>query len=134
RVRLPPVQGDGEEARPEEGAERGPQADRDQAAGGQALAGPGGLPEGAQGQGADPGERGHLALGPAEIQGGRRTQAGRTVIVGSPMKRVVGVVAVTAAVAFGPAARAELVDRVAAVVNNDVITLSEVEQRAIPLL
>jgi len=42
--------------------------------------------------------------------------------------------AVTAAVAFGPAARAELVDRVAAVVNNDVITLSEVEQRAIPLL
>src|ERR1043165_1039749 len=31
-------------------------------------------------------------------------------------------------------ARAELVDRVAAVVNNEVITLSEVEQRAIPLL
>src|SRR5689334_543366 len=31
-------------------------------------------------------------------------------------------------------ARAELVDKVAAVVNNDVITLSEVEQRSIPLL
>jgi len=31
-------------------------------------------------------------------------------------------------------ARAELVDRVAAVVNNDVIALSEVEQRALPLL
>ena len=29
-----------------------------------------------------------------------------------------------------PQARAELVDRVAAVVNNDVITLSEVEKRA----
>lgn len=31
-------------------------------------------------------------------------------------------------------ARAELVDRVAAVVNNDVVTLREVEQRAAPLL
>jgi len=33
-----------------------------------------------------------------------------------------------------PQARAELVDRVAAVVNNDVITLSEVEKRAAPEL
>ena len=33
-----------------------------------------------------------------------------------------------------PLARAELVDRVAAVVNNDVITLSEVEKRAAPEL
>jgi len=33
-----------------------------------------------------------------------------------------------------PRARAELVDRVAAVVNNDVITLSEVEKRAAPEL
>lgn len=49
------------------------------------------------------------------------------------MKRVVGI-AVTAAVAFALSARAELVDRVAAVVNNDVVTLSEVEQRAVPAL
>jgi len=49
------------------------------------------------------------------------------------MKRAVQI-AVAAAVAFALSARAELVDRVAAVVNNDVITLSEVEQRAIPLL
>ena len=33
-----------------------------------------------------------------------------------------------------PLARAELVDRVAAVVNTDVITLSEVEKRAAPEL
>ena len=33
-----------------------------------------------------------------------------------------------------PRARAEQVDRVAAVVNNDVITLSEVEKRAAPEL
>jgi peptidyl-prolyl cis-trans isomerase SurA len=41
-----------------------------------------------------------------------------------------------AALAFlaGPRARAELVDRVAAIVNNDVITLSEVEKRAGPEL
>src|SRR5207253_3102646 len=90
----------------------------------------GGLLEGAQGQGADPGERGHLARGPAEVQGGRRAQAGRTVIVGSPMKRVVGI----AVIACALSARAELVDRVAAVVNNDVVTHSEVEQRAAPLL
>jgi peptidyl-prolyl cis-trans isomerase SurA len=49
------------------------------------------------------------------------------------MKRVAGI-AVVAALLVAPAARAELVDRVAAVVNNDVITLSEVEQRAVPLL
>jgi peptidyl-prolyl cis-trans isomerase SurA len=36
--------------------------------------------------------------------------------------------------AFAGAARAELVDRVAAVVNNDIITLSEVETRAGPEL
>ncbi len=34
----------------------------------------------------------------------------------------------------GPVAKAELVDRVAAVVNNEVITLSEVEKRAAPEL
>jgi len=36
--------------------------------------------------------------------------------------------------ALSTAARAEMVDRVAAVVNNEVITLSEVEQRALPAL
>ncbi len=41
---------------------------------------------------------------------------------------------VLAAVAVGAAARAELVDRVAAVVNEQIITLSEVEQRAAPEL
>jgi len=35
---------------------------------------------------------------------------------------------------LAPLARAELVDRVAAVVNNDIITLSEVEKRAAPEL
>jgi peptidyl-prolyl cis-trans isomerase SurA len=49
------------------------------------------------------------------------------------MRRVVGI-AVASAAAFALSARAELVDKVAAVVNNDVITLSEVEQRAIPAL
>ena len=38
------------------------------------------------------------------------------------------------AVALAPSARAELVDRVAAVVNSDLIVLSEVEQRAAPEL
>ncbi len=39
-----------------------------------------------------------------------------------------------AALLWGGAARAELVDRVAAVVNRDIITLSEVQQRAAPEL
>lgn len=46
-------------------------------------------------------------------------------------KRLMGVGLV---LAFSLTARAELVDRVAAVVNNDVITLSEVEARAAPEL
>jgi peptidyl-prolyl cis-trans isomerase SurA len=49
------------------------------------------------------------------------------------MKRAAGI-AVSAALLLAASARAELVDRVAAVVNNDVIALSEVEQRATPLL
>ncbi|HEX4620640.1 MAG TPA: SurA N-terminal domain-containing protein, partial [Myxococcaceae bacterium] len=46
------------------------------------------------------------------------------------MKRLILLTLLTAPLA----ARAELVDRVAAVVNNDVITLSEVESRAAPEL
>jgi peptidyl-prolyl cis-trans isomerase SurA len=46
------------------------------------------------------------------------------------MRRVLAVLVF----AFATLARAELVDRVAAVVNNDVIALSEVEQRAAPEL
>jgi len=48
------------------------------------------------------------------------------------MKRAVAVALLLGA--LGAPARAELVDKVAAVVNNDVITLSEVEQRALPQL
>ena len=47
--------------------------------------------------------------------------------------RTAGVVAAIA-LTWGVAARAELVDRVAAVVNKDIITLSEVERRAAPEL
>lgn len=47
------------------------------------------------------------------------------------MKKL-GVIA--AALLWGAAAHAELVDRVAAVVNKDIVTLSEVEQRAAPEL
>lgn len=53
------------------------------------------------------------------------------------MKRAVTVRTVAVAALLGALsvpARAELVDRVAAVVNNEVITLSEVEQRALPFL
>ena len=48
------------------------------------------------------------------------------------LKRTLTVAALWGALSFP--ARAELVDRVAAVVNNEVIALSEVEQRALPLL
>ncbi|NMO21528.1 peptidylprolyl isomerase [Pyxidicoccus fallax] len=47
------------------------------------------------------------------------------------MKKHVAVIA-AALLGSGTAARAELVDRVAAVVNRDIITLSEVQQRAAP--
>ncbi|HEY8207778.1 MAG TPA: peptidylprolyl isomerase [Myxococcaceae bacterium] len=50
------------------------------------------------------------------------------------MKRSPAIVSALLLGALSAPARAELVDRVAAVVNNDVITLSEVEQRAIPFL
>ena len=46
------------------------------------------------------------------------------------MKRALAVLLLGAAAS----ARAELVDRVAAVVNNEVIALSEVEQRALAVL
>ncbi|XXF78638.1 peptidylprolyl isomerase [Myxococcaceae bacterium GXIMD 01537] len=49
------------------------------------------------------------------------------------MKKL-GVIAAAALLWGGTAARAELVDRVAAVVNRDIIALSEVEQRAAPEL
>jgi peptidyl-prolyl cis-trans isomerase SurA len=49
------------------------------------------------------------------------------------MKTKLGVIA-AAALLWGGNARAELVDRVAAVVNRDIITLSEVNQRAAPEL
>lgn len=49
------------------------------------------------------------------------------------MKTKLGVIA-AAALLWGSGARAELVDRVAAVVNRDIITLSEVNQRAAPEL
>ncbi|MDC0711241.1 peptidylprolyl isomerase [Stigmatella sp. ncwal1] len=49
------------------------------------------------------------------------------------MKTKLGVIA-AAALLWGGTARAELVDRVAAVVNRDIITLSEVNQRAAPEL
>ncbi len=48
------------------------------------------------------------------------------------MKKLVAVIAAAALFGSGTAARAELVDRVAAVVNRDIITLSEVQQRAGP--
>ncbi|MFP2909402.1 peptidylprolyl isomerase [Pyxidicoccus sp. 3LFB2] len=50
------------------------------------------------------------------------------------MKKLVAVIAATALLGGGTAARAELVDRVAAVVNRDIIALSEVQQRAAPEL
>jgi peptidyl-prolyl cis-trans isomerase SurA len=50
------------------------------------------------------------------------------------MKKWVAVIASAALLGGGTAARAELVDRVAAVVNRDIITLSEVQQRAAPEL
>ncbi len=50
------------------------------------------------------------------------------------MKKLVAVVAAMALLGGGTAARAELVDRVAAVVNRDIIALSEVQQRAAPEL
>ncbi|MBN1209184.1 MAG: peptidylprolyl isomerase [Myxococcaceae bacterium] len=49
------------------------------------------------------------------------------------MKNGLGVI-VAVALLWGGVARAELVDKVAAVVNRDVITLSEVQQRASPEL
>ncbi|AGC41838.1 PpiC-type peptidyl-prolyl cis-trans isomerase [Myxococcus stipitatus DSM 14675] len=49
------------------------------------------------------------------------------------MKRV-AFVAVAALLGSAPAARAEMVDKVAAVVNRDIITLSEVQQRVAPEL
>lgn len=49
------------------------------------------------------------------------------------MKRV-AFVAVAALLSGAPSARAEMVDKVAAVVNRDIITLSEVQQRAAPEL
>src|SRR6266851_2386759 len=52
-----------------------------------------------------------------------------------PMKRFsIEVVVAAAAVMTGHSARGELVDRVAAVVNTQIITLSEVEKRAAPEL
>ena len=48
------------------------------------------------------------------------------------MKTWLGVVAAVAVLAVAGAARAELVDKVAAVVNRDIIALSEVQQRASP--
>ena len=48
------------------------------------------------------------------------------------MKKHMAVIAAAALLGSGTAARAELVDRVAAVVNRDIITLSEVQQRAAP--
>lgn len=50
------------------------------------------------------------------------------------MKKLVAVIAAAALFGGGTAARAELVDRVAAVVNRDIITLSEVQQRMAPEL
>ncbi|WP_205525816.1 peptidylprolyl isomerase [Pyxidicoccus trucidator] len=50
------------------------------------------------------------------------------------MKKLVAVIAATALLGGGTAARAELVDRVAAVVNRDIIALSEVQQRVAPEL
>ncbi len=50
------------------------------------------------------------------------------------MKKLVAVVAAVGLLGSGTAARAELVDRVAAVVNRDIIALSEVQQRAAPEL
>lgn len=50
------------------------------------------------------------------------------------MKRSLAFVIVGALLVLSRPARAELVDRVAAIVNNDIITLSEVEARAAPEL
>jgi peptidyl-prolyl cis-trans isomerase SurA len=50
------------------------------------------------------------------------------------MKKQLGAIAAAALLWGGTAAHAELVDRVAAVVNRDIIALSEVEQRAAPEL
>jgi peptidyl-prolyl cis-trans isomerase SurA len=50
----------------------------------------------------------------------------------SEMKKLVAVLAAAALFGSGSAARAEVVDRVAAVVNRDIIALSEVQQRAAP--
>ncbi len=50
------------------------------------------------------------------------------------MKKLVAVIAAAALFGGGTAARAEMVDRVAAVVNRDIIALSEVQQRVAPEL
>jgi peptidyl-prolyl cis-trans isomerase SurA len=50
------------------------------------------------------------------------------------MKKLVAVIAATALFGSGTAARAEMVDRVVAVVNRDIIALSEVQQRVAPEL
>ena len=50
------------------------------------------------------------------------------------MRRFIMALLAGLAVLAAPRARAELVDRVAAIVNDDVITLSEVEKRAAPEL
>jgi peptidyl-prolyl cis-trans isomerase SurA len=50
------------------------------------------------------------------------------------MRRSIPVAVAGLLILGAPLARAELVDRVAAIVNNDVITLSEVEKRAAPEL
>jgi len=48
------------------------------------------------------------------------------------MKKLVAAIAAVALLGGGTAAHAELVDKVAAVVNRDIIALSEVQQRAAP--
>ncbi|WP_426756556.1 peptidylprolyl isomerase [Myxococcus sp. Y35] len=50
------------------------------------------------------------------------------------MKKLVAAIAAVALLGGGTAAHAELVDKVAAVVNRDIIALSEVQQRAAPEL
>src|SRR5262249_48072908 len=115
--------GTGGEARPGRGARR----DRGPASPAKAGAAPDGVRESAAVPGRGPRQR---AAGGA----GRSPRARRAGPGIQSMSLARYAVPASLLLLLAPRARAELVDRIAAVVNNDIITLSEVEKRAAPEL
>src|SRR5262249_14179021 len=127
RLRLSHLQGAGEASSPEEGPRQGTGGGRAAAVAGQAGAGPDRI----RGPAPFPGQHAHqrAAGGAGHPPFHLRFAAGdRT------MKPLPFPVVLLLGVLLATAASAELVDRIAAIVNNEVITLSEVERRAAPEL